>query len=42
MAQLADYAVFTDKGIDGDPGNDFKKIRVGLVYQVKYDGRHKA
>jgi hypothetical protein len=42
MAQLADYDVFTDKGIDGDPGKDFKKIRVHLVYAVKHDGRHKA
>ncbi len=38
MAQLADYDVFTDKGIDGDPGKDFKKIRVHLVYAVKHDG----
>jgi hypothetical protein len=42
MAQLADYDAFTDKGIDGDPGKDFKKIRVHLVYAVKHDGRHKA
>jgi hypothetical protein len=42
MGQLADYDVFTDKGIDGDPGKDFKKIRVHLVYAVKHDGRHKA
>jgi hypothetical protein len=42
MAQLADYDVFTDKGIDGDPGKDFKKIRAHLVYAVKHDGRHKA
>jgi hypothetical protein len=42
MAQLAEYDVFTDKGIDGDPGKDFKKILVHLVYAVKHDGRHKA
>jgi hypothetical protein len=42
MAQLADYDVFTDKGIDGDPGKDFKKIRVHLVYAVKHNGRQKA
>jgi hypothetical protein len=42
MEQLASYYVFTDKGIDGDPGNGFKKIRVHLVYAVKHDGRHKA
>ena len=42
MEQLAEYDVFTDKGIDGDPGKDFKKIRVHLVYAVKHDGRHKA
>jgi hypothetical protein len=42
MSQLADYDVFTDKGIDGDPGKDFKKIRVHLIYAVKHDGRDKA
>jgi hypothetical protein len=42
MAQLAEYDVFTDKGIDGDPGPDFSKIRIHLVYAVKHDGRHKA
>jgi hypothetical protein len=42
MAQLAEYDVFNDKGIDGDPGPDFSKIRVHLVYAVKHDGRHKA
>jgi hypothetical protein len=42
MAQLAEYDVFTDKGVDGDPGRDFSKIRVHLVYAVKHDGRHKA
>jgi hypothetical protein len=42
MAQLAEYDVFTDKGIDGDPGPDFSKIRVHLVYPVKHDGGYKA
>jgi hypothetical protein len=42
MAQLADYDVFTDKGINGDPGKDFKMIRVHLVYAVKHKRRHKA
>jgi hypothetical protein len=42
MEQLTSYDVFTNKGINGDPGNGFKKIRVHLVYAVKHDGRHKA
>jgi hypothetical protein len=42
MEQLAAYDAFTDKGIDGDPGKDFKKIQVHLVYAVKHDGQHKA
>jgi hypothetical protein len=31
IAQLAKYDVFTNKGIDGDPGPDFNKIRLHLV-----------
>jgi hypothetical protein len=42
MEQLAEYDVFIHKGIDGDPGKDFSKIRVHLVYAVKHDGQHKA
>jgi hypothetical protein len=40
--QLAEYDTFTDLGVDGRPPDDFKKIRVHLVYAVKYDGRHNA
>jgi hypothetical protein len=40
--QLAEYDTFTDLGVDGRPPDDFKKIRVHLVYAVKHDGRHKA
>jgi hypothetical protein len=42
MAQLAECDVFNDKGIDDDPGPDFSKICVHLIYAVKHDGRHKA
>jgi hypothetical protein len=40
MEQLTEYDVFTDKDIVGDPGKDFSKIRVHLVYAVKHNGRH--
>ena len=42
MDQLHEYDAFHDKGIGTDPGKDFKKIRVHLVYACKHDGRHKA
>jgi hypothetical protein len=42
MQQLDEYDVFQNLGKDGDPGPGFKKIRVHLIYAVKYDGRHKA
>jgi hypothetical protein len=42
FAQLAEYDTFTDLGIDGRPPDDYKKIRVHLIYAVKHDGRHKA
>jgi hypothetical protein len=35
MAQLADYDVFTDKGIDGDPGKDFKKRIISVMTPSK-------
>ncbi len=40
--QLAEYDTFTDLGKDGRPPDDFKKIRVHLIFAVKHDGRHKA
>jgi hypothetical protein len=42
FAQLAEYDTFTDLGIDRRPPDDFKKIRVHLVYAVNHGGRHKA
>ena len=42
MLQLDEYEVFDDKGPNGKPPPDYKKIRVHLVYAVKHDGRHKA
>jgi hypothetical protein len=42
MDQLHEYDTFHDKGIGTTPGENFKKIRVHLVYACKHDGRHKA
>eukprot|EP00980_Cylindrotheca_fusiformis_P001081 scaffold304_cov98-Cylindrotheca_fusiformis.AAC.1 len=42
MQQLNEYHTFKDVGIGKDPGRDFKKIKVHLVFAVKHNGRHKA
>ena len=42
MCQLDDYNIFVDHGKDGNPGSSYKKIRVHLIYAIKYDRRHKA
>lgn len=42
LRQIDEYKSFLDKGVGFKPGNDYKKIRVHLVYAVKHDGRHKA
>jgi hypothetical protein len=43
FAQLDEYDTFTNLGKGGKPPSDeYKKIRVHLVYDVKHDGRHKA
>jgi len=37
--------MFEDKGIVGNLGNSYKKIKVNMVHMVhavKHDGRHKA
>jgi hypothetical protein len=39
--QLHDYDTFHDKGV-GTTGEEFKKIRVHLVFVVKHDGRQKS
>jgi len=42
LNQINEYKSFIDKGVGFNPGSDFKKIRVHMVYAVKHDGRHKA
>jgi hypothetical protein len=42
MGQLREYDTFHDKGISTTPGEEFKKIRVHLVYACKHNDRHKA
>jgi len=42
LNQIDEYKSFIDKGIGFNPGPDFKKIRVHMMYAVKHDGRHKA
>jgi hypothetical protein len=42
FAQLDEYDTFTDLGRGANAPLDFKKIRVHLIFAVKYDGRHKA
>ncbi len=42
MVQLHEYDTFADKGLGYEPGSDFQKIKVHLVFAVKHDGRHKA
>ena len=40
--QIDEYKSFIDKGVGFNPGSDFKKIRVHMVYAVKHDGCHKT
>ena len=35
MDQLHEYDTFHDKGVGTTPGEDFKKIRVHLVFTIK-------
>jgi hypothetical protein len=37
-----EYNVFDDKGKGYNPGPDYKKMRVHMVYAVKHDGKHRA
>ena len=37
-----EYNVFEDKGKGYQPGPEYKKIRVHMVYAVKHDGKHRA
>jgi hypothetical protein len=42
LGQLDEYSTFDDKGKGYQPGSEYKRINVHLVYAVKHDGRHKA
>ena len=42
LAQIDEYETFLDKGKGYNPGPDWKKIKVHMVYAVKHDGRHKS
>mmetsp|Transcript_13186 Transcript_13186/g.23919 ORF Transcript_13186/g.23919 Transcript_13186/m.23919 type:complete len:235 (-) Transcript_13186:1278-1982(-) len=42
MAQLDDYDTFKDYGHSGRPPNEYKKIRVHLIFAVKHNGQHKS
>jgi hypothetical protein len=44
MAQMDDCEVFKDMSLYNEIGipTGFEKIRVHLVFAVKYDGRHKS
>jgi len=42
LNQIDEYKSFIDKGVGYNPGSDYKRIRVHMVYAVKQDGRHKA
>jgi len=35
-------SLYIDKGVGFNPGSDYKRIQVHMVYAVKHDGRHKA
>ena len=42
MGQLDEYDTFKDHGLNGKPPDNYKKIKVHLIFDVKHDGRHKA
>ncbi len=42
MQHILGYKVFKDMGIGHVMPDEYKKIRVRLVYDVKHDGRHQA
>jgi len=39
---IDEFSTFEDLGFGCNPGPDYKKIRVHVVYAVKHDRRHKA
>ena len=40
LSQIDDYSTFDDKGKGFDPGGDYKRIFVYMVYAVKHNGRY--
>ena len=42
MKQLNEYSTFNDLGKNVIPLDGYKKIKVHLIYDIKYDIRHKA
>ena len=42
MSMIHSYNTFTDKGKGHKPSQDYKKIRVHIVFACKHDGRRKA
>ena len=42
MGQLDEYDTFKNHGLNGKPPDNYKKIRVHLIFAVKHDGRQKA
>lgn len=42
LAQIDDYETFDGRGMNFDPGPEYTKITVHMVYAVKQDGRHKS
>ena len=42
MDVMNDYKVFKDHGTGPNTPDEYKKIKVRMIYDVKYDGRHKA
>jgi hypothetical protein len=42
MGQLLEYTTWIDKGIGGIAPSGYKKIQCHMIYDLKYDGHHKA
>ena len=42
LAQIDEYDTFDDRGMNFNPGPEYKKITVHMVYAVKHNGRHKS
>ena len=42
MKQLDEYNTYNEIGKDGIPPKGYKKVKVHLIYDIKYDIIHKA